>query len=154
MLTPAPAPSPVLVLPPPQRVVTISLTTFGNAKVGKAWKARYTYVSPVTGECFQNSPTCNLKVTQATKCLFVLDFLSTQAGWTITKITRNGTTLIPALLGPDGLSLMTSNPFLPDLTTNSTTVYKFFIWYENKVTGDHYHEDPQESNGPPAPNGI
>ena len=137
----------------PQRFVIISLNTIRDTTGVVSRKARYTYASPVTGIEYQNAPQCDLLVVQATECLFVLDFPSTAAGWTITGIsTVPGYPLIPSTHGPKNLSILTSNPYTSlNPTAASTTVYRFFIEYANTLTNETYTEDPQESNGPPAP---
>jgi len=137
----------------PQRVVTINLNSIRDTNGVVTLKARYTYVSPVTGLSYQNAPLCDLSVVQATECLFVLDFQSTAAGWTFTGISAvDGYPLIPATLGAKNLSILTTDPYtLPNPCTPSPTAYKFYICYKNKITDEAYCEDPQESNGPPLP---
>jgi len=124
----------------PQRTVTIALSTNNHIT-----KARYSYVSPVTGLRFQDAPICDLKIDRATNCLFILDYLSTLNGWVIDSISATpGSMLIPSTMGANKLSILTFDPY-----SSENAVYNFFISYSNHITDTQYSEDPQEGNGPP-----
>jgi hypothetical protein len=122
----------------PQR--TLSITVIGTDKEAQVV---YSYLSPVTGLSYINSPTCDLLVNQPVYCLFVLDYASTMNGWTIFDITPYGRS--PELSQTPGalhLSILTYNPH----TTEDK--YQFYINYHNTVTGAKISIDPQEGNIP------
>lgn len=122
----------------PQRTITISLTGTGEDA-----QAFYTYLSPITGLSYLGAPVCDLKCSQPTFCLYVLDFASTLSGWTIidtTPVAGSGT--LSQTPGANHLSVATFNPY----TTDST--YNFYINYRNTITGKTVHIDPQEGNVP------
>lgn len=122
----------------PQRVITISITgTDGNAQV------TYTYVSPVTKQPYKNSPICDMVCNQPTYSLFVLDFDTCAAGWTITGTTpRSPTGELLSTPGPVNLSILTFNSYTFDGTFN------FYINYFNMLTQQRLSIDPQEGNIP------
>ena len=124
-------------MPTPQINVVISFNATNTVA--------YTYTQP-RGQSYTNSPSCDLAITQATNCLFVLDYASTLAGWTITGISPNpaGAEVLPSTLGPAGLSLMTNDPF-----NEAGHVFNYYINYTNTVTGMNTSQDPQEGNQPP-----
>lgn len=125
---------------PAQRSITISI-----AGTDKHSTVSYTYWSPVTGHSFVNAPECNLKIIGPTYCLFLLDYQSTLAGWTIEGTKPYGDSpKLKAELGPADLSISTYNPYDPD-----DADYRFYIKYKNTVTGAVFCEDPQEGNIPP-----
>lgn len=122
----------------PQRTISISITgTDKDAQV------RYSYWSPVTGESFLNAPICDLSCNQPTYCLYVLDFMATQNGWSITGTSPNGDSpVLTQVPGAYHLSVLTFNPHTTD------TQYRFFINYHNSLTGVDIQFDPQETNIP------
>lgn len=122
----------------PQRTITISLSGTGEDAT-----ATYSYVSPVTGSTFLNAPVCDLKCQQASYCLYILDFASTKAGWTLTGTAPNGgATGMTSVPGALNLSLLTFDPY----TCYST--YRFYLRYLNTLTGAEIEIDPQEGNVP------
>lgn len=123
--------------PVPQRVITISIV--GTDQSATVY---YSYLSPVTGLAYTNCPVCDLVADQATNSLFLLDFISTSNGWTITAISpRRGSASLESVPGALQLSIMTINPYDP-----VDAVYKFYIHYENTVSGTQMERDPQEGN--------
>lgn len=126
--------------PIPQRVITISIIGVkNNARVF------YSYVSPISGKIFSNSPTCEIDIDQPTYTLYVLDFASSMNGWTITGTVPNEDPRpLPFDIGPHGLSLMTDNPFDPMYRDHA-----YYIIYSNSVTGAGMRHDPQEGNVTP-----
>ncbi|MET0320147.1 MAG: hypothetical protein ABW069_05440 [Duganella sp.] len=122
----------------PQRTVTISISGTGADA-----KATYSYVSPVTGAPHVNATVCDLECHQASYCLYILDFASTQAGWTLTGTSPNGGhTGMTSVPGALNLSLLTFDPY----TCYST--YRFYLHYLNTLTGAKVEIDPQEGNVP------
>lgn len=120
----------------PQRVITISINgTDHEANVA------YTYQSPITGQSYANAPICDMVVDRAIYSLFVLDYISTLNGWTITQTTpyQDSPTLLQ-VAGALNLSLLTFNSY----TTEHT--YRFYIHYRNSITGATMCRDPQEGN--------
>lgn len=123
--------------PKPQRLITISIIgVLENARVF------YSYISPISGRVFFNSPTCDIEIDQPTYTLFVLDFPSTMNGWTITGSAPNEDPHpLKCEIGLEGLSLISYNPFDP--------LYKdhaYYIIYGNSITGKAMRHDPQEGN--------
>jgi hypothetical protein len=124
--------------PIPQRTVTLTVIgTDHHATVS------YSYWSPVTGHTYTHAPTCELVCKTATDTLFVLDYRSAAAGWTLLRTRPNHTPALDSVLGPKQLSLMTIDPYSKDIT------YKFYIDYVNTVTEASISIDPQEGNDPP-----
>ena len=124
----------------PQRSVTITLSGSSAADA----RVSYSYWSPNSGLSYTNSPNCDLLCKTATDTLFLLDYASTGAGWTIVNTTPNPATA-PTLeqwLGPAAQSLMTYNPCI------TVGTFNFFINYVNVVTGAVVSFDPQEGNEP------
>lgn len=125
----------------PQRIVTITIQGTGTDAL-----VVYSYVSPVTGISYVQSPTCDLLVDRASYCLFVLDYSTTQNGWAITEMTAHGQSgQLPYVPGAFHLSLLTFNPH----TTHHT--YRFYIHYRNTFTNAEIKIDPQEGNIPTPP---
>lgn len=120
----------------PQRVITITIV--GN---GKDAQVLYTYLSPVTGQTYTNSPTCDMVCDRAVYSLFVLDYSSTLNGWTIAETSPyEASPVLSQVPGAFHLSLLTFNPY----TTEH--VYRFYIHYRNSLNGVHIKRDPQEGN--------
>lgn len=125
--------------PIPQRVITISLKQINNEL-----RAFYTFLSPLTGNMFIDAPSCDIECNQPTNTLFVLDFASSAAGWTIVDTSRKEPSLpLPHKSGPSDQSVQVYNPHIDD-----TTKYSFYINYKNTVTGETKPIDPQEGNIP------
>lgn len=102
----------------------------------------YSYWSPVSGMSYTNAQQCDLKIDRPTYCLFVLDFQSSLAGWTITKTEPYGDSAKLAFVkGPNELSIQTYNPY-----KNVGDTYRYYIFYKNILTGEVFSEDPQEGN--------
>jgi hypothetical protein len=122
----------------PQR--TISVTIIGTDKEAQVV---YSYLSPVSGLSYINSPLCDLVVNQPVYCLFVLDYASTMNGWTICDTSPYGDSPpLAQTAGALNLSILTYNPH----TTEDT--YRFYINYRNTITGAKIAIDPQEGNIP------
>ena len=128
--------------PIPQRVITVTL-------VGNDEKALdcYTYWSPMTGQIYTNSPTCEMVDDQPIYSLFLLDYFSTLNGWTVTGLEPVEKFACPDFkLGPNDLSIATADPYITIQT------YRYSIGYANSVTGVKILRDPQQGNIPkPAP---
>jgi hypothetical protein len=125
----------------PQRTVTVSLIGMLTETV----RISYSYWSPHDGLSRIGSPTCDLYQQCATNTLFTLDYFSTINGWTITGTEPNDDTPpLPAILGPEAVSIMTQFP-----DTSPGEYYSFYILYLNTVTGARVRFDPQEGNKPP-----
>ncbi|MDQ2822406.1 MAG: hypothetical protein M3Y65_18850 [Pseudomonadota bacterium] len=126
--------------PTPQRVITISI-----AGIGEKAEVYYTYLSPVTGLSYINSPICDLVADQAINSLFVLDYFSTKNGWTIMAISpRKDSPSMEFVRGALQLSILTINPY-----SNVGMVYQFYVHYLNTVSGVEIKRDPQEGNVEP-----
>lgn len=144
-------------LPIAQRTITITITRISNhrkheqeSEIEHGGKHRhhydvtYSYWSPITGLSYVNAQQCDLKIDRPTACLFVLDFQSTLAGWTMPNTTPHGDSAALVFVpGPNNQSLQTYNPY-----KTTSDVYRFFINYLNTANGDHFSEDPQEGNIP------
>jgi hypothetical protein len=126
--------------PIPQRSITISINgTDNNASV------TYTYWSPVYGTNYVNSPSCDLSCNQPTFCLYLLDFTTSQNGWTIVKSSpHQDSGSLNQVIGPNNLSLQTFNSY------TALDTYRFYIHYYNMVTKARICFDPQEGNIPPV----
>ena len=133
--------------PVSQRTITITITPIAAAfddKKQPKFDVTYSYWSPVTGLHYTNAQLCDLKIDRPTRCLYVIDFQSSQAGWTVVDTTPNGDSRPLAFLnGPHNQSLQNVDPYL-----SPRDVYNYFLNYENTVTGDTFSEDPQEGNIP------
>lgn len=126
--------------PVPQRVITISIIGTGEQA-----EVYYTYLSPVTGLSYINCPVCDMIADQATNTLFVLDYISTKNGWTITGTSpRRGSPTLESVPGALQLSVMTINPY-----SSLDVIYKFYIHYLNTVTDAEMERDPQMGNVKP-----
>lgn len=121
----------------PQRVITISI--IGTDEAAKVY---YTYLSPLTGLSYINCPVCDMVADQAVNTLFLLDYFSSQNGWTITETSpREGSPSLKSVPGPLHLSIMTINPY-----TSVGTTFQFYIHYLNTVNGVQMERDPQVGN--------
>ena len=127
----------------PQRTVSISLSASNQSDAQVA----YTFWTPSDGVTSTNAPVCDLYNEQGTNTLFLLDYASTLHGWTITGIEPNpaGAPCLESIRGPASTSLMT---LFPD--GSEPRVFRFYIVYENTLTGQTLMLDPQESNTPPT----
>jgi hypothetical protein len=124
--------------PVPQRVITISIV--GNEKNANV---SYSYLSPVTGLSYINSPTCDILVDRPIYTLYLLDYSASLNGWTITGTSPYEDS--PTLETVDGalqLSLMTINP------GEAHSDYRYYIHYLNTRTDVEIKRDPQELNIP------
>jgi hypothetical protein len=123
----------------PQRTVTV--TIYG--KSADDAQITYSYWSPSTGVAHTASPTCDLTQTCATNTLFLLDYQSSQNGWTITGVEPNpaGAPALETIPGPAKQSVMT---LFPDLSVPQ--IFNFYISFTNTLTGAVVRFDPQEKN--------
>jgi hypothetical protein len=122
----------------PQRIITLTLV--GTDETTDVY---YTYLSPVTGLSYTNCPVCDMVADQAVNTLFVLDYVSTLNGWTITGLhARKGYPSLEAVPGALNLSIMTINPY------TSMETYQYYIRYSNTVNGVEIERDPQQGNIP------
>lgn len=122
----------------PQRSIVLSLVG-----TDESTDVYYTYLSPVTGLTYTNCPVCDMVADQAVNSLFVLDYVSTLNGWTITKITpREGSPSMVSVPGALNLSIVTVNPY------TSMETYQFYIHYLNIINGVEIERDPQQGNIP------
>jgi hypothetical protein len=125
----------------PQRTVTITI----NGKSAEDAQVAYTYWSPNNGATYTASPKCDLYQNEATNTLFLLDYQSSQNGWTISAVEPNpaGAPSLETIRGPAGQSVMT---LFPELKVPQ--IFNFYIVYKNTLTGAEVRFDPQESNFP------
>jgi hypothetical protein len=122
----------------PQRTIMISINGTGEDA-----QVFYSYLSPISGLSYIDAPICDLQCNQATYCLYVLDFASTLNGWEIIDISPYGASpILPQMKGANNLSIQTFNPY------TSPTTYRFYINYQNSITGKKISIDPQEGNIP------
>lgn len=128
----------------PQRTVTISV----SGRTEEDARVSYSYWSPNDGLMRANTPVCDLYQKYSTNTLFVLDYASTQDGWTITGIAPNpsGAPALESIRGPKLTSIMTMF-----VESEQPELYKFFILYKNTITGASLAVDPQEGNTPLPP---
>jgi len=126
-----------MALSTPQRVITLTINgTDSNSQV------YYTYASPVTGSAFINAPLCDMVCNRSVNSMFVLDYMSSLNGWTITGTSPNQSPALEFELGPKGQSVMTINPY------DKLDTYNFYINYKNVITEAKFASDPQERNVP------
>ncbi|USX12450.1 hypothetical protein NHH88_22510 [Oxalobacteraceae bacterium OTU3CAMAD1] len=86
------------------------------------------------------SPSISLNITCPTDCLFILDYATSKAGWTITEISAvgMGSPTLNTLPGPKKLSLMVMDPYL------TLSQYKYYLHFANGK--EKFKFDPQETN--------
>lgn len=125
----------------PQRTITISLVDIPGETKPHAF---YSYWDPASGQIVVDAPKCDLKITRPTYCLFVLDYLSTLNGWTISEITEKNPKdkVITNFPGALNLSILTFDDGALG------TDYRFFIHYANAPAKKTASIDPQEGNIP------
>jgi hypothetical protein len=125
-------------IPAPQRVITISIVGDGENAV-----VYYSYLSPVTGLIYVDSPVCDVLVDRPIHTLYVLDYSASLNGWKLVKTSpHDGSPELPWLLGAKDLSLMTIN------ACKNNDTYSYYIHYVNTVSGAVMKRDPQEANIP------
>jgi hypothetical protein len=127
----------------PQRTVAISL----SGRMAEDTTVTYSYWSPNDGYTRTGSSSCDLYHKTTTNTLFVLDFASTQNGWTITGTVPKpfGSPSLKTTLGPANTSIMTH---FKDKTPDDES-FRFYILYTNTLTGADVRFDPQEENRVP-----
>jgi len=130
--------------PVPQRSIT--LTIVGNDENADVY---YTYLSPVTGLSYTNCPVCDMVADQPVNSLFVLDYVSTLNGWTITGLTpHEGSPSLQSVPGALNASILTINPY------TSLETYRYYIHYLNTANGAEMERDPQQGNIPKPQPGL
>lgn len=105
----------------------------------------YTYFDASTGGPV-TKPFINLPIDRPTKCLFALDYRSSEDGWCITGIEPIAGQPLSTVPGPFSLSLMTINPH-----HDHHSIHRFYLLFLNTLTTDQFKDDPQETNVPPKP---
>lgn len=125
----------------PQRTVTINL----SSRHAEEAQVSYSYWSPNDGFTRTATPICDLYSRQASNTLFVLDYQSTQNGWTMVGTAPNppDAPSLAFITGPENTSLMTQ---FPDL--HHEEEFKFYIIYRNVLNDQTLRVDPQEGNIP------